>query len=266
MIDFGVTFLGIFAAALLPALLGLLVVMVFRGAPPRYTAAFAFGVFLWYFSDTIGDSSYLGVNKGFSGGSGQLVLLLMFTAGLSLFIADRHGFGARQATNFSFAPSLLVAFALSVHGFSEGAAFGALASSAQGTTLNSVLGGYGPAIGYVLHKVLEASIIGAAFIASSGIKMLNQKKILGEITVLGVVFTIPSLLGTTFGYYVQFETAPFFALATGTSVYVALRLAETLIGSGTTSYSESLKVVLLLLLGFFAIYAAALFHSTYLGG
>src|SRR5713226_8069803 len=101
MIDFDVTFLGIFVATLLPSLLGLLVVMVFIGSPTRYTAAFAFGVFLWYFSDTIGDSSYLGVNRGFSGGLSQLLLLLMFIAGLSIFIADRQRPGSPEATNFS---------------------------------------------------------------------------------------------------------------------------------------------------------------------
>jgi len=69
MIGFAVSFLGLLGATLIPAFFGLVaVVLLFRRSAPRYAAAFAAGVFLWYFSDTIGGSSYLGVNRGFSGG------------------------------------------------------------------------------------------------------------------------------------------------------------------------------------------------------
>jgi len=277
MIGFAVSFLGLLGATLIPAFFGLVaVVLLFRRSAPRYAAAFAAGVFLWYFSDTIGGSSYLGVNRGFSGGFDQAVLIVLFVAGLSLCLTDRHGFVAgegegREVSSLSIIiiPSI-VALALSVHGLSEGAAFGALASSTAGTSLIAVLGGYGPAISYVLHKMLEASMIGASYLYSFSSSFRNQvpgwTDRLRDLSILGAVFTIPSLLGISTGYYLPLNGTYPFALASGTSVYVALRLAQPLVTSaGRNSYSESFKVTLLIMSGFLSIYFAALFHSTSTG-
>src|SRR5712691_7395527 len=276
MIGFDVSFLGLLGATLVPAFFGLLaMVLLFRRSAPRYAAAFAAGVFLWYFSDTIGGSSYLGVNRGFSSGFDQAILIVLFVAGLSLCLTDRYGFVAgegvgREASGLSYIiiPSI-VALALSVHGFSEGAAFGALASSTAGTSLIAVLGGYGPATSYVLHKMLEASMIGASYLYSSS-SFRNQAPgwtdRLRDVSILGAVFTIPSLLGISTGYYLPLNGTYPFALASGTSVYVALRLAQPLVTSGRrNSYSESLKITLLIMSGFLSLYFAALFHSTSTG-
>src|SRR2546427_4296986 len=275
MIGFAVSFLGLLGATLVPAFFGLLaVVSLFSRAAPRYAAAYAAGVFLWYFSDTIGGSSYLGVNRGFSGGFDQAVLIVLFVAGLSLCLTDRYGFvaaeGGREVSSRSYliVPSI-VALALSVHGFSEGADFGALASSTTGTSLIAVLGGYGPAISYALHKMLEASMIGASYLYSS-FSFRNQvpgwADRLRDILTLGAVFTIPSLLGVSIGYYLPLNSTYPFALASGTSVYVALRLAQPLVTSGgRNSFSESIRLTLLIMSGFLSIYFAALFHSTSLG-
>ncbi len=180
MIGFDVSFLGLLGATLVPAFFGLLaVVLLFRRSAPRYAAAFAAGVFLWYFSDTIGGSSYLGVNRGFSGGFDQSLLIVLFVAGLSLCLTDRYGFvageGGREVSSRSYTIiPLIVALALSVHGLSEGADFGALASSTAGTSLIAVLGGYGPATSYALHKMLEASMIGASYLYSSSSSFRNH--------------------------------------------------------------------------------------------
>src|SRR5712692_9849762 len=97
MIEFAYSFLGLLAATFFPAYLGLLgVVALFKRPAPQYAAAFAAGVFLWYFSDTIGGSSYLGVNRGFSGGFNQALLIVLFVAGLSLCLSDRYGFVAGE--------------------------------------------------------------------------------------------------------------------------------------------------------------------------
>ena len=276
MIGFAVSFLGLLGATLVPAFFGLLaVVSLFSRAAPRYAAAYAAGVFLWYFSDTIGGSSYLGVNRGFSGGFDQALLIVLFVAGLSLCLTVRYGFvageGRREVSSRSYliVPSI-VALALSVHGFSEGADFGALASSTAGTSLTAVLGGYGPAISYVLHKMLEASMIGASYLYSSASSFRNQitgwSDRLRDTSILGAVFTIPSLLGMSTGYYLPLNSTYPFALASGTSVYVALRLTQPLVTSaGRNSYSESFRLTLLILSGFLSIYFAALFHSTSLG-
>ncbi len=271
MIEISVSFLGILAATLIPAYIGLVVIVtLFKSSAPRHASAFALGIFLWYFSDTIGDSSYLGVNRGFSGGLGQAALILLFIAGLSFCLADRYGPASGEergeGTRFILIP-ILVAAALSVHGFSEGAAFGVLASSTSATSLSAALGGYGPAISYVLHKVLEASMVGASYLYYLSNHGRNLKDSFRDISTLGAVFTIPSIIGMGIGYYFQFDATYVFAIATGTSIYVALKLSPPLLltSGSRNSRSDSLKITLLLLLGFMSIYFAALFHSTSLG-
>src|SRR5437879_7047205 len=92
MMGVAVSCLGLLGATLVPAFFGLLaVVLLFRMSAPWYAAAFAAGVFLWYFSDTIGGSSYLGVNRGFSGGFAEAVLIVLLVAGLLLLLDDRYG-------------------------------------------------------------------------------------------------------------------------------------------------------------------------------
>jgi CBS domain-containing protein len=194
-------------------------------------------------------------------------------ARLSFCLTDRHGLVARDggrgesSRSYIIVPSL-VAVPPSVHGFSEGADFGAFASSATGTSLIAVLGGYSPAISSVLHKMLEASMIGASYLhySSSSNQARGWTDRLRDISILGAVLTIPSLLGMSTGYYLQFVTTSVFALATGTSVYIALRLAQPLTTSGPrNSYSESLKITLLIISGFLSIYFAVSFHSNSLG-
>lgn len=276
MIGLDVSLLAILAATLFPAYLGLFTPSLFRRpSQARRITAFAFGVFLWYFSGTIGESSYLGVNRGFPGDLGQAALLLVFIAGLSsFFLADRQGFLQRGEENGGKASHLilvpgLVAAALSVHGLAEGMAFGALASSTSSTSPLEALGGYGPAISYVLHKTLEASMIAALYLSyRSSNQAGNPKLLIRDLAILGMVFAAPSLIGSSVGYYVPLDTTYFFALATGASIYVALKLASSLLApviSSASPHSEQFKLTLLIISGFVSIYLAALFHSTSLG-
>jgi hypothetical protein len=88
---------------------------------------------------------------------------------------------------------------------------------------------------------------------------------------LSLLFVLPSLVGSVVGYYVMgpatgfvagFDTTYFFALGTGTSIYAALRLSKPLFRSGESGSSEdSIKIAVPIVVGFVAIYFAALFHS-----
>jgi hypothetical protein len=88
---------------------------------------------------------------------------------------------------------------------------------------------------------------------------------------LSLVFVLPSLVGAPVGYFIMgpatgflagFDATYFFALGTGTSIYAALRLARPLFRSGgTVSSEDSIRMAVPIVLGFIAIYFAALFHS-----
>ncbi len=270
MIGFGESFLVWVVSTIAPALIGL-VTIVWAGTRTRpiYTAAFGFGIFLWFFLDTIGAAASLGVSSGFSGNLDQAAFVALFIVGLLLFFwtdSDRSIFNAELAAGkFGLAIPLLVAVAVGIHGLGEGSAFGTNVATTSSTDLLEAFGpgiqGVYAGIAYVLHKALEPMMIGACYSVYSG-KSGNVQRMLKDALSLSVVFAIPSLVGAATGYFVAFNTAYFFALGTGTSIYAAVRLAAPLFSTAQSQIAwVSSKLAISLLLGFMAIYAAALFHA-----
>lgn len=270
MILFPVAIVGILLGTLLPAYVGLFAAVIIGGKRPQYLAALSIGIFLWFFSDTIGDSSYLGVNEGLAGGLSHLALVVLFALGLFMFLGIEtrivsHSWKSSAPTYPSFAVTLIVAVAFSVHGLAEGMGLGSLATSSTGTSLFDALGGLSPAVSYSLHKALEALMLGATYVAFalmlglSGEKRRNQ---LNDLVIAGAIFAIPSLIGTAIGYYAPFDATYVFALGGGASLYVLFKLVQAL-GPANRSNSnrESTKMILLALLGFLLIYAVATLHS-----
>ncbi|MBO0887544.1 hypothetical protein J2P12_00430, partial [Candidatus Bathyarchaeota archaeon] len=88
MIGFGESYLVWIASTLIPAFIGLLmIVWLRRKIPVTYIVAFAFGIFLWFFVDTISGSSFLDVNSGFSGDLAQIGVVSLFLIGVIVFFA-----------------------------------------------------------------------------------------------------------------------------------------------------------------------------------
>ena len=264
MLGFAESFLAWFASTAAPAFLGLVLISTAgKFVRPRFLAAFAFGIFLWFFFDTISGSSNLYVNLGFTGGLNQFVVVLLLVAGVVLLFSADGGMFSSDSTGqtFDFRIPLLVAIAVGVHGFGEGAAFGNTAANTSSTSLLNAFGGVSAGVAYVLHKALEPMMIGACYVAYSQIKEKKASAWVRDLLLLTALFVVPSLVGAATGYYISYDATYFFALGTGTSIYAALKLARPLFaGSGTSSY-ESLKVGLWLVFGFACIYFAALFHS-----
>src|SRR3989442_11603909 len=127
MLGLAESFLPWTASTLIPAFVGLLLI-VFAGLKlqARYVAAFAFGIFFWFFVDTITGAASLGVNSGFSGGVGQLAIVGLFAIGLLFFFSidrNRNIFSPDLAVGkYGLAIPVLVAVALGLHGLSEGGA------------------------------------------------------------------------------------------------------------------------------------------------
>src|SRR5437667_9552522 len=92
MLGFGESFLPWTASTLIPAFVGLLLI-VFAGMKlqARYVAAFAFGIMFWFFVDTITGAASLDVNSGFSGGVGRVAIVGLSVIGLlSFFSVERN--------------------------------------------------------------------------------------------------------------------------------------------------------------------------------
>jgi hypothetical protein len=234
------------------------------GQNPRYLAAFAVGIFLWFYSDTIGGSSYLDVNSGFAGGLTQAALVVLFAAGLLLvFSLDRATFmsGPPAGPRPGFAVPLLVSFAVGFHGFGEGAAFSATAAATPSTNLLDAFGGLSPAVSFVLHKALEPMTIGATYLVYAKYHGKNSSGLVGDILVLTLVFALPGVAGAATEYFLSYDTTYLFAFGLGTSVYAAVRLVKPLFWDLNVSDWDSVKIALLILFGFLSVYFAALFHS-----
>jgi hypothetical protein len=247
-----------------PTLIGLTVVAAAaRVANSRYLAAYALGLYFWFFSDTMGDSAYIGVNSGFGGGPEQLALVLLYAAGvIGVLSLDRTTFKTETAeASFGFNIPMLVAIAVGLHGFGEAAAFSGVAASTPATDFFGAFGGLSPAAAFIVHKTLEPIMVGAAYWVYAKHHAKNTAGIARDILVLAVIFVLPGAVGAATNYYLMIDTTYVFALSLGASFYAAVRLAKPLFWESTGSDWEWAKVALPVVLGFLSLYFAALLHA-----
>jgi hypothetical protein len=265
VIGFSESFLTWIVATLTPALIGLLIITGARRlVKARYLSAFAFGIFLWFFLDTIGGAAELDVSAGFAGGVQQIGMVALFAIGLVAFFSfDRRVFAPDSAEpGFGLAIPLLVSFALGLHGLGEGALFGSTAASTGSTSLIDAFGGLSSGVAYALHKMLEPMMIGAVYIVCIGERGRSVSASIRDVILMSLTFVVPSLAGAATGYFISYDTTYAFALGTGASIYVAVKLARPFFqGTAVADASGSLKMALWLLVGFLCIYSAALLHS-----
>lgn len=272
MISFPDSFLPWTAATLIPAFVGLLVIVLAGNfLKGKYLVAFAIGIFLWFFVDTIGGAASLDVVAAFSASVAQIATVGLFVSGLiAFFLVDRsrHIFSPQLAIGkYGLAIPLLVAASVGIHGLGEGAAFGGFAAVIPSTSLLDALagptgGGLNSVVAYVLHKALEPMMIGACYCVYAKDHAKSAASRLRDLLLLSITFVIPSLLGAATGYYLTYDSSFFYALGTGTSVYALIRLAGPLFdNTQPASSKESIKIAVLIALGLLAIYFAALFHS-----
>src|SRR6267143_943004 len=220
-------------------------------------------------------STWIPAFVGFTGGAGQIAAVALFITGVIVifWIDRRRGLFSPESIvrTVSVAIPLLVAGAIGIHGLGEGAAFGATAYSTSSTSLLDAFGGVSAGVAYLLHKGLEPMMAGACYCVYSNRTGSSIPGRLRDVFFLSMVFVLPSLVGAPVGYFIMgpaagffagFGTTYFFALGTGTSIYAALRLSRPLFRSEELATSEdSIKIVVPIVLGFIAIYFAALFHS-----
>jgi len=272
MIGFADSFVPWIAATFIPAFVGLLViVLVGNFFKAKYLAAFALGIFLWFFVDTIGGAASLDVIDAFSASLVHIATVGLFVVGLIVFFSvdrNRNIFSPQLAVGkYGLAIPLLVGVSVGIHGLGEGAAFGALASQTTSTALLDAFagptgGGLNAIVAYVLHKGLEPVMIGACYCAYAKEHGKSTTGRLRDLLLLTITFVIPSLIGAASGYYLTYNISYFYALGTGTSIYAAVRLFGPMFDNAKAASSkESITMAVLITLGLLTIYFAALFHS-----
>jgi len=264
VLPFFSSFLAIVAALVIPAVVGLLIVSgMAKVVKARYIAAFALGLYFWFFSDTIGDAAFLDVNSGFGGGAVQLALVILFVMGVILvFSIDPQTFKSGSlAGGLGFGIPLLVAFAVGFHGFGEGAAFAATAATTPATGLLEAFGGTSAAAAFVIHKALEPMMIGAAYWIYAREHAKTSTGLVRDILVLTLVFVLPGVIGAATDYYWLYDTTYFFAFGLGTSLYAVVRLAGPLFSETVQARWDSMKIAVAVVVGFLCLYSAALLHS-----
>jgi hypothetical protein len=134
------------AATLIPAFVGLLIIVLAGNVlKAKYLVAFAMGIFLWFFVDTMGGAASLDVVDAFSASLVQIATVGLFVVGLVVFFLvdrNRNIFSPELSIRkYGLAIPLLVAASVGIHGLGEGAAFGALASQTTSTSLLDAFAG-----------------------------------------------------------------------------------------------------------------------------
>jgi hypothetical protein len=264
MLPFGATVVEFGLVTFVSALVGIsLVIGVSRFLKMKFLAAFALGVYLWYFTDTLGDANYLGVNEGFTFSPELFSLVVLFVIGLTVFFAlDRRMFTTGEPAGYgALAVGAVAALALGLHGFGEGADFGFTAAQTPFGTLFDAFGGITASASWVLHKMLEPTIAAVCYVSLAVPGARKASVRVTDALVLATVFVIPPVVGSVVGYYTTFDHTYVFALGLGTSVYALARVGKSLYSpsEGADSWL-SVKMALAAVLGFLLIFLAALLH------
>lgn len=275
MIEFGVSFVEFVLATLPPIYVGMFLLIALSNVThvdTRYLSAYALGLLFWFFFDTLNDAAQLDVNQGYSFNSGQISLVTLFIVGFLLFtllggmLSSKVGSppASKQENSFPFLLAILVALAMGCHGIGEGIEFGGLAAGTQASTVLDAIGGITGGIAYVLHKLLESTIVIVAFITLARANGLPFRKQLWQTVIVGLAFGIPSAVGEVAGYSVPIDSSWFYALGAGAAFFVVLQVIKPIFAANKdeeVTYSQWLQISVAMILGFLLLYAAALFHS-----
>jgi hypothetical protein len=200
----------------------------------------AAGLTAWYFLDIMADSTFLGINQGWT--SATLLLTLLFTLG---FFATFMLEPSSRPDKF-YNPIFLAAAVVGVHGIGEGVAIGSTLISA--TDPIAAIGGPLSAASFVIHKGLEAFIVSALAVSAG--------KYYSHVLTAALIVGVSTVVGAAAGYLYSPNATIFFALGAGG----ALWLLSTLLATSMTLPSR-FKWSLALVTGVMLMFLAGTLHS-----
>jgi hypothetical protein len=273
MIEFSISLVEFILATFAPLYVGMVFItylqMKFK-LSVRYLSAFALGLMFWFFFDTLNDSVQLDVNEGFNFPASHIGLVSVFVFGflvialLSTFLVSKKTNRIDAGVSAYFDAAIVVAVGMGFHGIGEGVEFGGLSAGTQAFTILDAIGGYSGGISYIIHKFLEATIVMIVYIGLTVGEHASFRSKLSKITTLGLAFGLPSAFGEVIGYFVELNSAYFFALGAGAALSVTLLIVWPMFRTtedGQLTYSQWTRLMLAALIGFLCLYGAALFHS-----
>ncbi len=265
-------------ATFVPLSLGLLAPKILVKRPNTkvtvWLVSAAAGVVFWFFLDVMLDAVELDVNQGFSRSytllevGSHVALALTFALGVGLLFGLERRLSSFSHSSspltggkgreddptrdppfegLSFAVAGMAALAVGFHALGEGVAIGS--SLPYSSDILSAIGGFLPGVAYFLHKLLEGFVIGVFALVSSAASIR-------KIGMLVAVSGVPTVIGFFVGFPAILDPTYFFALGGAGALYIEIKLVP-LFSRRDRSYAS----ILPLLLGFYAMYFAGLFHS-----
>lgn len=296
MISYALAVLAIAAATLIPTYVALYLVTNVK-IPTKYLALLGLGLTIWFFFDTFNDAIQLDVNQAFTGGAGHVGHVVDFLAGIATLAAFDYFVVRKYKSSSSVIGASLntmrasvsqvpaassssnespyivlkylilvpvaVAFVMGIHSLGEGWDFGAASSFATTQTLANAFGNLSALASYPMHKFLESTIVACVY--AIYVKRSSAQKRSWHLPLLGLLFGGTSIIGTALGYYNTWvDTSYFFAFGVTSAFYAILRLSEGIslnfkAGENAPQFL-GWKAFATLMIGFFLLYFAALFH------
>jgi zinc transporter ZupT len=228
---------------------GLLAGFLLRGKPNSASktndrilvlSSVAAGLTAWYFLDIMADSTFLGINQGWT--NATLLLTLLFILGFFATVMLEQSSRPDRFCNRIF----LAAAVIGVHGIGEGIAIGATLISA--TDPIAAVGGPLSAASFVIHKGLEAFIV-SAFAVSGG-------KYYSHVLTAALIVGVPTVVGAAAGYVFSPNATIFFALGAGGALWLLSTLLAT-----SMKLPSRFKWSLALAAGVMLMFLAGILHS-----
>ncbi len=292
--NYALTVGSIAVGTLIPAYIALYLFPNLKSVPTKYLAALGIGLTFWFWTDTIGDASYLDENAAAwppsaFGGFYHWLVILAFVLGIAALAIFDHfavptpasyegvpnglattsrvsaGVAASFVTGALFFVPVAVAAVMGIHGLGEGWDFAGVAVGVSGSTdIVTAFGGWNPVVSYPLHKFFEASIVSIVYTIYVQRNSI-AKRAKWYLPVLGLLFGLTSVIGSMVGYFVALDTTFFYAFGVTSGMYAAIRLAGPLIlntkgSAGVIPSYLGVKTFVFVAIGFFLLYFAALLH------
>ena len=200
-----------------------------------------------FFLDFISNASSLGISLGLRVSGTQVLLVLSFSIGAIGIAFLKHRFGRLGQVNDFLPLAYLAALALSFHSLAEGLLIG---SDMKIAGLSTGIGTVAQAFSFFLHKFFEGFTISVFFVPRIRLR---------DFVATTLLSSLPAAIGAPLGLLgVAGEIATYlFSVSAGATIFLLTRYVPI-----AFSARRDTEAMLLTIVGFLAVYSAALIHNT----